>query len=165
MHNLAQAKAAMGTRVLVVETDMRSNGRKNHDTFNQDFELGLSDLLTSENLAIKQAIHKSNLEDNLFILSSGSFDRNIDTSKLLSSPKMRNLMEKLQQHFDLVIYDVAPVIDYADVSLLAAKTEGIILVAGLGKLQVLKLKEAINQLNISRIPMLGVVINKLTPSV
>ena len=74
-------------------------------------------------------------------------------------------MEVLKGKFDLIIYDVASIVDYADVSLLATKTDGTILVAGLGKLQALKLKEAMNQLNISRIPILGIVINKITNDV
>ena len=78
---------------------------------------------------------------------------------------MRHLMEELNFNFDLVIYDAASVIDYADVSLLANQTDGIILVTGLGKLQALKLEEAMNQLNISRIPVLGVVVNKITANV
>jgi Mrp family chromosome partitioning ATPase len=75
---------------------------------------------------------------------------------------MRDLMEKLKNHFDLVIYDVSSILAYADASLLATKTDGIVLVTGLGKLQSLKLKEAINQLNISNTPVLGIVVNQMT---
>lgn len=74
-------------------------------------------------------------------------------------------MEELKQHFELVIYDVSSIVDYADVNLLANKTDGVVLVTALGKLQTLKFKEAINQLTISKTPILGILINKITAKV
>ena len=161
--NLAQAKAAMGAKVLIVEADMRSSNKLSNGMLSTANN-GLSDLLSSDELSPKQVIRRSVLDKNLYVLTSGNIN-NFDTSKLLASPKMRNLMEELHLNFDLVIYDVASVVDYADVSLLANQTDGIILVTGLGKLQALKLEEAMNQLNISRIPVLGVVVNKITANV
>lgn len=164
--NLAQARAAMGTRVLVVEADLRSpNKLSSNNSIFRKSNRGLSDLLMAKNLAVEKVIQASRLDENLFILSSGKINDDLDSSKLLASPKMRSLMEELEQNFDLVIYDVASIVDYADVGLLASKTDGVILVTGLGKLQALKLKEAMNQLNISRIPILGIVVNKITPHV
>ena len=162
--NLAQAKATMGAKVLIVEADMRSHSKLNNAMM-LNINNGLSDLLLSDELSPKQVIKRSSLDKNLFILTSGNTNSNFDTSKLLASPKMRNLMEELHLNFDLVIYDVASVVDYADVSLLANQTDGVILVTGLGKIQALKLEEAMNQLNISRIPVLGVVVNKITANV
>ena len=162
--NLAQAKATMGAKVLIVEADMR-NHSKLSNAMMLNVNNGLSDLLLSDELSPKQVIKRSSLDKNLFILTSGNTNSNFDTSKLLASPKMRNLMEELNLNFDLVIYDVASVVEHADVSLLANKTDGVILVTGLGKIQALKLEEAMNQLNISRIPVLGVVVNKITANV
>lgn len=163
--HLAQARAAMGTKVLVVEADLRSPNQLSNAIALEKPKQGLSDLLLFDNLTAQEVIQQSYKEENLFVLPSGKIDRNLDSSKLLASPKMRKLMEELAQNFELIIYDVAPIIDYADVSLLSSKTDGVILVTGLGKLQALKLKEAMNQLNISRIPVLGVVINKITPHI
>lgn len=162
--NLAKATTAIGGRVLVVDADMRSPCKLTTSmalTSNQ----GLSDLLLSDNLNANRIIQQSSLEENLFILPSGNINNNIDTSKLLASAKMRELMEELKQHFELVIYDVSSIVDYADVNLLANKTDGVVLVTGLGKLQTLKLKEAINQLTISKTPILGILINKITAKV
>ena len=162
--NLAKATAAMGTRVLVVDTDIRSPSKLT-STMALTSKQGLSDLLSSDNLNAERVIQKSFLEENLFILSSGNKASDIDMSRLLASSKMRDLIEELKQNFELVIYDVASIVDYADVNLLAHKTDGVVLVTGLGKLQALKLKEAIYQLNMSKIPVLGVVINKVTANV
>ncbi len=74
---------------------------------------------------------------------------------------MGQLAEHFQTLFDLVIYDTPPLINLADSSLLAPYTDGIILVAGLGKTDRAALTEAIESLRISRIPVLGVVANNL----
>ena len=159
--NLAKAAAAMGTRVLVVDADMR-NSSNLISTMALTSSQGLSDLLLSDNLNTEPVIQKSLLAENLFILSSINKSSDLDTSRLLASSKMRKLMKELQQNFELVIYDIASIVDYADVNLLANKADGVVLVSGLGKLKALKLKEAIYQLNMSKIPVLGVVINKVS---
>ncbi|BAZ40621.1 hypothetical protein NIES4101_65820 [Calothrix sp. NIES-4101] len=163
--NLAKVIAASGTRVLVVDVDIRNPGNLTSAMALSSIK-GLSDILLSDNLDaainIKSVIEQSFLDENLFILSSRNTNSDINISGLLASAKMRNLMQELQQIFELVIYDVASIVDYADVKLLANNTDGVVLVTGLGKLQGLKLKEAVSQLNISKIPMLGVVINHLT---
>ncbi|MBW4646928.1 MAG: AAA family ATPase [Goleter apudmare HA4340-LM2] len=163
--NLAKVIAATGTRVLVVDVDVR-----NPDNLTSTMALnaikGLSDILSSDNLNteinVKNVIQKSFLGDNLFILSSRNASNDVNTSRLLASFKMQDLMKELQQIFELVIYDVASIVDYADVNLLANHTDGVVLVTGLGKLPALKLREAISQLNTSKTPVLGVVINNLT---
>jgi capsular exopolysaccharide synthesis family protein len=162
--NLAKAVAAIGHKVLVVDADLRSSTRLT-STMSLTSHQGLSELLLFNDLSLDGVVQKSFLEENLFILSSGNTDIHVDISKLLASTKMRNLMEELKQNFDLVIYDVPAIVDYADVSLLANKTDGVVLVTGLGKLNASKLKEAMNQLNISKTPVLGVVINKITAQV
>ena len=158
--NLGKIVAAIGRKVLVVNTDLR-NTPGFTDQATRTFNPGLSDFLLFNNLNLNQILDKSSLDENLFILDSGNTDVFGDTSRLLSSDKMRDLMEELKQYFDLVIYDVPSIIDYADVTLLANKTDGVVLVTALGKLPVLKLEEAMNQLDISKAPILGVVINKI----
>ncbi|MBE9166076.1 polysaccharide biosynthesis tyrosine autokinase [Pleurocapsales cyanobacterium LEGE 06147] len=159
--NIAKTAAALGRRVLVVDTDMRSA----HDLSapQAPTHRGLSNLLLNKNLNFDEVIQQSPLEDNLFIMSSGNYSSIIDDpSRLLASPKMWNLMEELKAHFDLIIYDSSPMIKFADVSLLAPKTDGVVLVTGLGKLQTIKFKEALDKLSLSNTPVLGILINKVT---
>jgi capsular exopolysaccharide synthesis family protein len=158
--NLGKTAAAMGRRVLIVDTDMRSVNRISV-SIALTRSVGLIDLLLNQKLNLHNVIQQSPLEEDLYILSTGNGDSITDPSKLLVSPRMKEVMETVKQDFDLVIYDVSSIIGYADVSLLATKTDGIVLVTGLGKLQSLKLKEAMNQLNISNAPVLGVVINQV----
>ncbi len=158
--NLAKTAAIMGKRVLLVDTDMRSISRIS-TSIPLANSFGLTDLVSKPNLNLRDVVQKSFLEENLFILSSGSQAMISDPGKLFVSKKITEVMKTAEQNFDLVIYDVPSIVDYADVSLLATKTDGVVLVTGLGKLQNTNLKEAINRLNISNIPVLGIVVNKL----
>jgi succinoglycan biosynthesis transport protein ExoP len=159
--NIAKTAAALGRRVLVVDTDMRS--ARELTAPQASTRRGLSNLLLNKNLSLDEVIQQSPLEDNLFIMSSGNYSSIIDDpSRVLASPKMWHLMEELKNHFDLIIYDSSPMIEFADVSLLAPKTDGVVLVTGLGKLQTIKFKEALNKLSLSNIRVLGILINKVT---
>ncbi|MEO0849650.1 MAG: capsular biosynthesis protein, partial [Cyanobacteria bacterium J06648_1] len=82
-------------------------------------------------------------------------------SRLLASGKMSKIIEKLRESFDLVIYDLCAIVGFADVNLLAKKTDGIIVVTGLGKIQTAALNEALSQLKLCQAPTLGVAINKI----
>jgi Mrp family chromosome partitioning ATPase len=73
---------------------------------------------------------------------------------------MQDLMQDLHSSFDLVIYDTPPLVGFADATLLAANTNGMVLVAGLGKLKRTVFQQALEELQISGTPILGLVANK-----
>ena len=89
--NLAQASAAMGRRVLLVDADLRLS--QVHNLLNLPNEQGLSNVI-SENLPVLEVIQRSPLWDNLFVLTAGQIPP--DPIKLLSSRKMQNIMEQLR---------------------------------------------------------------------
>ena len=152
--NLAQAAAAMGRRVLLVDADLRLP--KVHTQLGLPNEQGLSNVI-SANLAVSEAIQRSPEWDNLSVLTSGPIPP--DPTKLLSSRKMQSIMEQLRREFDLVIYDTPPVLGLADGNLLATHTAGIILVVRIGKTDRSVLTQTLDQLKISRAAVLGMVIN------
>ena len=167
--NLARAVASMDKRVLIVDADLRSS---EHLTKGLGFELavGLRNILNHDNPELKlKYVQQLPLEENLFILTAGfkvgsgnDFDDfQEDPSRLLASTKMHQLMEELEQQFDLVIYDLCSIIGFADVNLLATKTDGVVVVSGLGKLHNTALTEALNQLRLCKAPVLGLAVNKL----
>ena len=150
--HLARAAAAMGKRVLLVDTDLRrSNLNRTRDS------LGLTDLIHQPDLDVNQVIQQSQLEESLFILPSGQIPP--DPSRLLASEKMQHVMEKLQSQFELVIYDTTILTGFTDAHLLATATDGLVLVTGLGKLKRSLLEETMEKLKLSRTPLLGVVVN------
>ncbi len=172
--NLARACASMGQKTLIVDTDLRSDDSLTK-YLGLELKMGLGNILNqdSPNLKLDNINTKPLLlENNLFILTSG-FNHELsellidkdslqqDYSSLLASSKMNLLMEELKTNFDLVIYDLASIIGFADVNLIAGKTDGIVVVNGLGKIQTKALTEALNQLKMCKAPILGLAINKV----
>lgn len=152
---LAQAAAAMGQRVLLVDADLRfPTLHKFAGAMNIQ---GLTDVI-SHDLDWHNAIERSHQEENLYILSAGQTPP--DPIRLLASQKMQDLMNELQISFDLVIYDTPNLLGVADANLLAAHTNGMMLVTELGKLKRTALQKALEELQISGTPMLGIVANK-----
>jgi capsular exopolysaccharide synthesis family protein len=152
--NLAQAAAAMGQRVLLVDADLRLP--QMHTLLGLPNEQGLSNVI-STNLPVLEVIQQSPFSDNLFVLTSGQIPP--DPTKLLSSKKMQNIMQQLRQNFDLVIYDTPPLLGLADSSLLATYTAGIVLVVRMGKTDRSILMQSLDRIKISRAPILGTVCN------
>jgi len=153
--HLAEAAAAMGRRVLLVDADLRKT--KPNYPAERTNPLGLTNLIDQENLEVEQVIQQSSVEDNLFFLSSGHLPP--DPSKLLASEKMQRLMTDLQSQFELIIYDATILSGFTDAYLLAPATDGLVLVTGMGKLKQSMLEETMQKLKVSRTPILGIVVN------
>ncbi len=155
--NLAQAAAAMGKRVLLVDADLRRP--QVHARLNLPNMRGLSNLIASEDLDFNDVIQKSPQDDNLYILTAGQIPP--DPTRLLSSEKMQNLMGELRSAFSLVIYDTPPLVGFADANLLAPPTDGLVLVVALGKTDRYPLMQALDGIRMSNTPFLGIVANGL----
>ena len=151
---LAKAAAALGKRVLLVDADLRRPSL--HDKLELTNALGLCNLI-STNLSFDQVIQKSPLEPNLSILTSGQIPP--DPSRMLASQKMQNLMDLFLEKYDLVIYDTPPLLGIVDAKLIAARTDGIIIVVGLDKTKASTLNQAMELLNSSPITVFGVIAN------
>ncbi|MCL1464312.1 GumC family protein [Argonema galeatum] len=153
--NLAQAAAAMGQRVLLVDADLRRP--QVHERFGLTNMRGLSNLISAEDLDINDVIQQSPVEENLFVMTSGQVPP--DPTRLLSSEKMQNIMAQLQTAFNLIIYDTPPLLGFADANILGTTTDGVVLVVGLGKTDRYSLMQTIEGLKMSGTPVLGMVAN------
>jgi capsular exopolysaccharide synthesis family protein len=152
--HLAQAAAAMGQRVLLVDADLRLP--QVHKVLGLDNQIGLSNVIATGCTA-KQAIQRLPMWDHLYVLTAGQLPP--DPTRLLSSKKMLYLMEQFHAVFDLVIYDTPPVLGLADGQLLAAHTNGVVMVGGLGKTDRSIMMQSLDRLRISNATVLGVVAN------
>jgi capsular exopolysaccharide synthesis family protein len=160
--HLAKAAAAMGQRVLLVDADLRCP--QIHTRLGLSNLRGLSTALTST-LPLKQVIQRPDItplggsapDRNLFVLPAGPIPP--DPIKLLSSKKMQALMAQLQSQYDLIVYDLPPLIGFADSTLVATHTDGMVLVVGLGKTDRSALTQSLEALKISPVSVLGIVAN------
>ena len=153
--NLALSAAAMGQRVLLVDANLRTPTLHKHlGLMNIQ---GLTDVISSD-LEWSNIIERSPTEENLYMMSAGPIPP--DSIRLLASEKMQDLMNDLQASFDLVIYDTPPLVGFADANLLASHTNGMVLVAALGQLKRTVFQEALEELQLSGTPILGMVANR-----
>ena len=113
--NLAISFAQTGKKVLLVDCDLRK-GRV-HRLFNILNTNGLSDLLTDNLKNIKSYVRDTGIE-NLWLITCGTYPPN--PSELLASQKNKNLIEKLRDQYDIVIFDGAPVGGLADSVILSS---------------------------------------------
>lgn len=152
--HLARAAAAMGQRVLLIDADLRCP--EIHNMMGLLNDLGLSSVII-DGIPIETAIQRSPVDENLLVLTSGPIPP--EPTKILSSRQMPLLIQESLSTFDLVICDTAPLLGRADANLLAACTNGLLLVVGLGKTEREALSLALDDLSMAGVPMLGIVGN------
>jgi polysaccharide biosynthesis transport protein len=154
---LAQAAAAMGQRVLLVNADLRKPSLQNLvDRHNRnDLIHGLTDIIAG-NSQLMDTVQLLPGEENLYILLSGSIS--LDPTNILSSKRMKDLMKTCERNFDLVIYDTVP-LNFADSLLLIPHTDGLLMVSRLGRVHRDVLRQSIETLAVSKVNVLGLVVN------
>ncbi|MGX7150920.1 CpsD/CapB family tyrosine-protein kinase [Enterococcus ureasiticus] len=152
--NLAIVFANSGKRVLLVDADMRKPTVAK--TFSLDNVRGLSTLLGSRETVLHQVVQSSGV-DNLFLITSGPKPPN--PSELLDSRRMKELMVELKQQYDLVIFDLPPVVAVTDAQIVSSKSDGTILVVRENVSKRDSLLKAKNLLELVDANILGVVYN------
>src|SRR4051812_14526393 len=159
--HLAATAAAMGSRVILVEGDMRRPVLSTRLGF--DPLPGLAELLTQE-LPYSAVIRKLPLGEqaggdarDLHIIPAGLIPPN--PAELMESHRMYDLLDQLQREYDLVMVDTPPTSVVADAIPLFSRVNGVIVV---GRVNVstrdgaMRLRTTLRSLNA---PTLGVVAN------
>ncbi|MFQ4138581.1 GumC family protein [Nodosilinea sp. PGN35] len=157
--HLVQAAAAMGRKVLLVDGQFRRGGTRLSSLLGITVEPGLSDYI-NDRATLNDITQRLSWESNLFAISSGT--ESMDPTRLLSSSRMKELMARLEKNFDLVVYTMPPLMGLADVSLVAAKTNGVLLVTSLGRRHIVSaLDRTLERMQVARVPVIGLVVNKV----
>ncbi|QAY66773.1 CpsD/CapB family tyrosine-protein kinase [Paenibacillus protaetiae] len=152
--NLAVTYAQEGKKVLLIDADMRKPSL--HQVFEKTNRLGLSTILSHPS-SIESAIQDT-IIDNLSILPSGPIPEN--PSELLSSENMREFLTQLRDKYEIVLIDTPPILAVIDGSIISTLCDGVILVAGAGRVKKQHLNKAIKQLEHVNASMIGFVLNQ-----
>jgi non-specific protein-tyrosine kinase len=155
--NLAVVMAQAGNRVVLVDADFRRP--QIHKVFHKS-NVGLGNLILGD-LAEEDLVVRTQVP-NLSVVCSGPTPPN--PSELLGSIRMQGVMERLQQVADIVIFDTPPVGAVTDATVLASRTDGVVLVVERGRTDVHNITRAIDKLKSVRANLLGVVLNKIRVS-
>ncbi len=154
--NLATVFAQQGKKVLLIDADMR-RGRQ-HDVFEVKAKCGLSNYLADVEWREDQLFNKTNVE-NLFLLTSGNVPPN--PSELLSSERMKTLVEQCKKSFDIVILDGPPCLVVADGLILARYADSTIIVSSYKETHKDELKNTKKAIENVGGKVAGIILNKM----
>jgi len=142
--NLAIAVAQAGSKVLLLEADLRRP--KVAEYLGVDGSRGLTDVLIAQATLDNTIIHWQ--RGLLDFLPAGAIPPN--PSELLASHQMADLLAELAKRYDLVILDAPPLLPVTDAAILSTAADGAILVARHGTIkreQVADSADALRQVN------------------
>jgi capsular exopolysaccharide synthesis family protein len=153
--NLAIALAQLGSRVLVIDSDLRKP--RLHRIFQLDNQQGLVSHLTG--LVPSGDVIQHTYVPNMDVVVCGPVPPN--PSELLSAPRMEDLVQQAIRTYDVVILDSPPVLNVSDARILARIVEGVVLVVEGGKTQRELVRRARALLAEAGGNLLGVVLNNV----
>jgi capsular exopolysaccharide synthesis family protein len=151
--NTSVAMAISGSKVLLVEADMRRPRLRK--TFGLDGERGLTTCLAGTG-SISEDIQLSDVE-NLHVLPCGPLPPN--PAELLHTERFMAVKAEMESVYDIVIFDSPPVNPVADALVLGGKVDACLVVVRAHRTSRHALQNALRQLQDVGIPILGSVLN------
>ena len=152
--NLTEVFAQLDKKVLVIDGDMRLG--ELHKVFNMSQDNGLADYLQQDDHQIADVIHATGI-DNVDFIPRGKKPHN--PILLLSSTKFNTLMTELNEHYDYIVIDSAPVLAASDALVLSQYADKVLMVTRYDSSIEGQLVYAINQLKKSNVQVDGIILN------
>jgi len=154
--NLALAMSDAGTRVLLVDGDLRNPtvGRG----MGLEDSVGLTTVLLG-NAHLEDVVQRW-ADTNLWVLAAGEIPPN--PSELLGSEAMREAFESMLASFDFVLVDSPPLVPVIDAVLLDRLTGGTLLVVAADQTRKRHLGEALRTLDTAGGTLAGFALNKVS---
>jgi succinoglycan biosynthesis transport protein ExoP len=154
--NLATALALGGSRVLLIDADMRRPGL--HRFMGVENGVGLSQLLVG--LArVREAVQRTT-DPNLVVITAGRTPPN--PSELLASDRMKSFIANLGHGpFDWIVLDTPPVLAVTDAVVLASVVSAVVFVVGSEMTRRVHAERALGTLRAGKPRSIGVVLNRV----
>ena len=147
--NVAVTWAQAGKKVLLIDADLRRPTI--HATFRTLNIDGVTTILIGKDEA--GAVVEETFVDNLSVITSGPIPPN--PSELLNSKRMANLLNWARENYDIIVLDTPPVLAVSDVQVLVPKTDGVVVVANMGKTLKGDLRRTVEVLKLANAKILG----------
>ena len=151
--NLAVSFANLNKKVLLIDCDLRNASI--HKMFKLNNIYGLTDILAKDR-AVDKCIQKTELE-NLYVLTAGAIPPN--PAEILSSEKMKNLIEDLKNIYDYIFIDTPPIGLVTDAGALSSFIDGVVLVVKSESVEKKYLEETKKKLDAVDARILGAILN------
>jgi capsular exopolysaccharide synthesis family protein len=155
--NLAITLAQKGSRVLLVDSDLRRPELAK--ALNLKNQKGLAEILTGACEFDEALLQKAEGLDSLYLLPAGPYPPN--PAELLCSVKMENLIKRLRERFDHLVLDSPPILPITDATILSSLVDGVIMVVECEATTRAAVSRACRVIEHSGGKILGTVLNKV----
>lgn len=154
--NLAHSLSQLNKRVLLIDCDLRKPSLA--AKLKEEREPGLSNYLIRSN-ELEECLRQINLDDGvrLDVMMAGNIPPN--PVELLSSDRMKRLLEGLRQSYDFVVLDLPPVKEVSDGMVVANLVDGVLMVTRENYCDRVILGASMKQFEFVNARILGVVLN------
>ena len=157
--NLAITLANMGKKTILIDTDLRRPVV--NKVFNVDKSPGVTDYLAGYIDDFSKVIVKTGIE-NLYVVPSGIVPPN--PSELLGSERLSDLIKKLENEWDMVLFDSPPLVAVTDATMISKEIDKIVIVVKVGQTENSAFEHTINALKNVSAPIGGIILNAVTES-
>lgn len=151
---LATTLARAKRRVILVDGDMRSPSV--HYLGNVDHDYGLSNYLSGQDDIAAMIFTMADL--GIDAMSAGPIPPN--AAELLTSNRLKMLIDKLLETYDHVVIDCPPVMGLADAPLIGSRVEGVIYAVESHGIRSSMVRTALNRLASANVRVIGGVLTK-----
>jgi capsular exopolysaccharide synthesis family protein len=152
--NLAIAFAQLRKKTLLVDADLRKPVQ--HNVFGHERGPGLAEYLIGEVSRVNDIVRESKIE-NLYIITAGGLPPN--PSELLGSDRMSQLVDQLEQEYDMVLFDSPPIVAVTDASMISTEIDAIALVVKAGHAERSTVDRALDMIHNVKAPLIGAILN------
>ncbi|MEM6252843.1 MAG: polysaccharide biosynthesis tyrosine autokinase [Cyanobacteria bacterium P01_D01_bin.156] len=153
-YHLAYINASMGQRTLLIDADLRRPTL--HHLCDVSNDQGVSTYALG-GASLDDIVVNLPANENLYLLPAGTIPP--DPVQVLTSKRMDQLLQEACQKFDMIIVDTSPLLGFADAFIATGKTQGLLLTARLEHITFSQFNAVIDELAISKLPIVGMVAN------
>jgi len=144
---------------LLIDADLRKPVM--HNVFDLDRGPGLSEYLVGQVDNIETITNSTKVE-NLSIITAGGLPPN--PSELLGSGRMSELVDTLEQEWDMVLFDSPPIVAVTDASMISSEIDAIAMVVKAGQTDQAAVDRALDTIRNVQAPLVGVILNGANPN-
>jgi capsular exopolysaccharide synthesis family protein len=156
--NLAIAFAQLRKRTLLIDADLRKPVQ--HNVFDQPRGPGLAEYLIGEVVDFEAIVKETKIE-NLSVVTAGGLPPN--PSELLGSDRMSQLVDHLEQEWDMILFDSPPIVAVTDSSMISAEIDALVMVVKAGQTDRSAVDRALDTVANVKSPLIGAILNGANP--
>ena len=163
--NLGAVFARHNLKTILIDCDLRRPSI--HRGFNLKNDLGLLEWIESGNtvpsldeLEQDSTLRITKIKENFSVLSSGGSTR--EPTEVIGSERFNRIMSRIKEAFDVVIIDTPPSGLFPDAALVADFADNTLFVAKQKEVTRQKVRFAVNRLERTNAPVVGVVLNQIS---